>query len=116
MQILKISIPELDKKPFQVPTSNKNVKEMYRYQLAVATLTNNITDENYAEQSLKLMDTSFDYLKDVLKLTDKQIKIIDEEMDLDGMQKIINKVSARLMGMSEEEADSLDSEETEAGE
>ncbi len=116
MQILKISIPELDKKSFQVPTSNKNVKEMYRYQLAVATLTNNITDENYAEQSLKLMDTSFDYLKDVLKLTDKQIKIIDEEMDLGGMQKIINKVSARLMGMSEEEADSLDSEETETGE
>ena len=89
MKNAKIYIQSLHKS-FPVRHSNKNMRESYRFQLAMAKV-GQITDVNDPDEQFDLASSYSDKLVDfpvtVLKLNDKQAEQLDD-MEQDELQKL----------------------------
>lgn len=104
MKNAKIYIQPLHKS-FVVRHSNKNIRESYAFQLAMAKV-GQISDAKDPEAQFKLASQYSDKLVDfpvsVLKLDDKQAEKIDE-MEQDELQKLDVRLALTVQGLSEHE-------------
>lgn len=104
MKNAKIYIQSLHKS-FPVRHSNKNMRESYKFQLAMAKV-GQITDVNDPDEQFNLASSYSDKLVDfpvsVLKLNDKQAEQLDD-MEQDELQKLDVRLALTVQGLSEHE-------------
>lgn len=104
MKPAKLHINELNK-TFTINHTNKNIRKSYRFQLIMAKLgkLNEIDDTNDQMNALAdYSDTLIEFPADVLKLNDKQKKILDE-MEQDKLQELDVTLALKIQGMSNAE-------------
>lgn len=92
------------KKKFAVKASNRNMTKTYDFQLALAK-SQDIDDQDgvaVIKLSKEATAKTVEYIKDVLKLTDKQFETL-EDMEFTETVELANYISMRLMGMSDED-------------
>ncbi|MCS4488376.1 phage tail assembly chaperone [Streptococcus sciuri] len=102
--IKTVAIKELAKKPFIIATTNRNMRRMQEFQLSVAKLSD-VPDEDYlaqVEAGIALINETIAFLRFILDLDDKQAEIL-ENMDYEETQKIAQKITGRMMGLTEKE-------------
>lgn len=106
------------KKKFQVKQTNKNMLLTYDQQLLMAR-NQDIEEKDFVEQIELARNTvsgTEEYLKTILKLTDKQQETLDD-LEQDETIDLANYVMMRLMGMSDEDIKkSREADEDEPGE
>ncbi|GBG95189.1 tail protein [Ligilactobacillus salitolerans] len=92
------------KKKFAVKASNRNMTKTYDFQLALAKSQDIDNQDGIAviKLSKEATQTTVQYIKDVLKLTDKQFETL-EDMEFTETVELANYISMRLMGMSDED-------------
>lgn len=100
------------KKKFSVKASNRNMDRTYDFQLALAKSQDlegkdGIEVIKYSQEALHAVN---DYLKTVLKLTDKQSETLGD-MEFQETVELANYVAMRLMGMSDEDIKKAEEEE-----
>lgn len=104
MKNAKIYIQSLHKS-FPVRHSNKNMRESYKFQLAMAKI-GQITDVTDPDEQFNLASSYSDKLVDfpvtVLKLDNKQAEKIDD-MEQDELQKLDVRLALTVQGLSEHE-------------
>lgn len=105
MEIKKIKIPELGKKAFQVFTSNRNMKRVAEYQLAVLKLSESIEEKGALEQAeaqIKTVDAVLSFIRAILDLDDETYeKLLD--LDYARTQEISEKLIGYMYGLSDED-------------
>ncbi|EHJ56201.1 hypothetical protein HMPREF9318_00097 [Streptococcus urinalis FB127-CNA-2] len=113
MEIKTIKIPEIDKKPFQVLTSNRNVMRMHKYQLAVLKASDGIDEEDtiaQADASYHVLNEMLSFIRSILNLDDKAYeKLLD--IDYSRTQEISEKLVGYMYGLTDkqlEEASGID--------
>lgn len=100
---MEIYLKEFGKK-FAVKQSNKNMKLTYKLQLKMAQ-TDDVEDKKPVEQiklMLELTDVMVNYATSLLKLNAKQQEVLDE-LESDATFELINHITQRMLGMSEQE-------------
>ncbi|TGE80071.1 hypothetical protein C6P10_02595 [Weissella confusa] len=103
--IMKISLKELRKAPFEVKASVKNLKKTYAIQLKLATLEDSMQEDAPVESLqavLGALDNVTEYVVDMLKLKSDEIEAL-EDLGQDEVMAIAQRLNMRLMGMSEAE-------------
>ena len=103
MEIKTITIPEVQKKAFEVHTSIRNMKRMFAYQLAVAKVSDELDEDDVVGQisaSLKGLDETLAFIRAILNLDeDAYEKLID--LDRDRVQKISVQITGHLLGLTD---------------
>ena len=101
--MIEIYLKEFKKK-FNIKSSNKNMRATYKLQLTMAKASDidNMEPSEQIQATLNMTDDVCDYLKNVLKLTDKQVEVLDD-LDATETVKLANHVAMRLMGLSEDD-------------
>lgn len=100
---MDIYLHEFNKK-FMVKQSNKNMRLTYQLQLKMAQ-TDDVEDKKPIEQikmMLELTDAMVDYATSILKLNPKQQEVLDG-LESDATFELINHLTQRMLGMSEQE-------------
>lgn len=117
MEVKTIAIPELRKKAFEVHTSIRNMKRMFAYQLAVATVakeSDELDDDDVVGQisaSLKGLDETLAFVRAILDLDDDAYeKLLD--LDSERVQKISEKITGYMLGLSDEQLEESKGEES----
>ena len=104
MKTSKIYVQSLHKS-IPVRHSNKNMRESYKFQLAMAKV-GQISDVNDPDEQFKLASDYSDQLVDfpvsVLKLNDKQAEKLDDT-DQEELQKLDVRLALTVQGLSEHE-------------
>jgi len=96
------------KKDFDVATSNINVEGALKmqYNAAVASDIEEKTGAEILEMNLKSLRDNSNYVKNILKLTEKQCALVDEMSTLDTAF-LVNRICLRIMGNSDEEIEAI---------
>ena len=96
------------KKDFDVATSNINVEGALKmqYNAAVASDIEEKTGAEILEMNLKSLRDNSNYVKNTLKLTEKQSVLVDEMSTLDTAF-LVNRICLRIMGNSDEEIEAI---------
>lgn len=105
MEIKTITIPEVQKKAFEVNTSIRNMKRMFAYQLAVAKVSDELDEDDVVGQinaSLKGLDETLAFIRAILNLDDDAYeKLLD--LDSGRVQKISEQITGHLLGLTDEQ-------------
>lgn len=105
MEIKTITIPEVQKKAFEVHTSIRNMKHMFAYQLAVAKVSDELDEDDVVGQisaSLKGLDETLAFIRAILNLDDDAYeKLLD--LDSERVQKISEQITGHLLGLTNEQ-------------
>ncbi len=105
MENKKIKIPELSKKAFEVFTSNRNMKRVAEYQLAVLKITDSVEEKGALEQAeaqIKSVDATLSFIRAILDLDDEAYeKLLD--LDYSKTQDIAEKLVGYMYGLSDED-------------
>lgn len=98
---MEIYLKEFNKK-FVVKTSNKVMKKTYKVQLKMAKADDiaDVAPQEQIERSLEMTESVEEYLKDVLKLNDKEYEKL-EDLEFNQTIDLTNHVILRVMGLSE---------------
>lgn len=111
---MQIYLKEL-KKQFNVKTTNRVMKSTYKVQLSMAKAQDVAETDDIQEtvkKSLQMTEDLENYLKEVLKLNEKQIDALDE-LEFNDTIEMVNHVIMRVMGMSENDIkEAMEEEET----
>ena len=102
---MRISFKELRKAPFEVKASVKNLKKTYAIQLKMATLEDSMQEDAGVESLQALLgalDNLTKYVVDMLKLKTSEIESL-EDLSQEDVMAIAQRLSMRIMGMSESE-------------
>ena len=101
---MKISFKELRKAPFEVKASFKNLRKTYGVQLQLAKLQDSLNGEPVESMQaiLKSFDDTVEYISDMLHLKGKELDAL-EELEQEEVTAIAQRISMRVMGMSEDE-------------
>ena len=101
---MKISFKELRKAPFEVKASFKNLRKTYGVQLELAKLQDSLNGEPVESMQaiLKSFDDTVEYISDMLHLKGKELDAL-EELEQEEVTAIAQRISMRVMGMSEDE-------------
>lgn len=106
---MKITIKELPlkKKTYEVKQSVKNMRKTYKMQLAFAENTDMDDKDNKEIMAgvVESFDVALNYIKDILKLSDKDVDKIEDELDQNQLFEVANKVAMDLMGVKPEDLD-----------
>lgn len=109
MEIKTITIPEVQKKAFEVNTSIRNMKRMFAYQLAVAKVSDELDEDDVVGQinaSLKGLDETLAFIRAILNLDDDAYeKLLD--LDSGRVQKISEQITGHLLGLSDEQLEDV---------
>ena len=107
---MKISVEkELGiKKEFEVKASNMNMEKSIQMQLSMAKMDNIQGKEGVEilEQTLKTIQDSSQFVKDMLKMNAKESALIDNMEMADTMQ-LVNRICLRVMGNTDEEIEEM---------
>lgn len=105
-------------KDFEVKASNMNMEKSIQMQLSMAKMDNIQGKEGVEilEQTLKTIQDSSQFVKDMLKMNAKESALIDDMEMTDTMQ-LVNRICLRVMGNTDEEikemfAEPVDGEDT----
>lgn len=128
---MKIKLNELPlkNKVFHVKQSVKNMRKTYKLQKHFAEVSKKIDDltketdaidpknaneedlarlnelnQEMMDVSFKSIDTALDYIYSILKLSDKDIETVEDDLNQNKVVDIANKIAMKLMGVSEEDA------------
>ncbi|KRL36622.1 phage tail tube assembly chaperone [Liquorilactobacillus uvarum] len=98
---MEIYLKEFNKK-FVVKASNKVMKKTYKVQLKMAKADDiaDVAPQEQIERSLEMTESVEEYLKDVLKLNDKEYEKL-EDLEFEPTIDLTNHVALRVMGLSE---------------
>lgn len=109
-EIKTVTIPELAKKPFVIATTNRNMRRMQQYQLNIAKLSETSEEDQKAQiaAGIAIIDETVAFMRAVLNLDDTQAEKL-EDMDLEETQKITNRITGIMMGLSDETIEELES-------
>lgn len=108
---MEIYLHEFNKK-FTVKQSNKNMRKTYELQLKMAQ-TDDVEGKKPIEQielMLELTDAMVDYATSLLKLNTKQQEVLDG-LESDATFELINHITQRMLGMTEQEIKESQNEE-----
>lgn len=108
---MDIYLHEFNKK-FTVKQSNKNMRKTYELQLKMAQ-TDDVEDKKPIEQikmMLELTDAMVDYATSLLKLNAKQQETLDG-LESDATFELINHITQRMLGMSEQDIKDAENED-----
>lgn len=101
----KIIIKELQAKPFEVKETVKNIKQtiLLNKTLLHASIEEAETDDietvdAQLDSAFELFDSIANYLSIVLKLNEKQIDKLEDDIEQDRVMEIANQVASELMG------------------
>lgn len=127
---MKIKLSELpfQNKVFHVKQSVKNMRKTYKLQKHFAEVSKKIDDltaetdaidpknankedlarlnelnQEMMDVSFKSIDTALDYIYAILKLSDKDIENVEDNLNQNKVVDIANKIAMKLMGVSEED-------------
>ena len=125
---IKLSKLPLQNKVFHVKQSVKNMRKTYKLQKHFAEVSKKIDDltaetdaidpknankedlarlnelnQEMMDVSLKSIDTALDYIYAILKLSDKDIENVEDNLNQNKVVDIANKIAMKLMGVSEED-------------
>ena len=127
---MKIKLNELPlkNKVFHVKQSVKNMRKTYKLQKHFAEVSKKIDDltaetdaidpknankedlarlnelnQEMMDVSFKSIDTALDYIYAILKLSDKDIENVEDNLNQNKVVDIANKIAMKLMGVSEED-------------
>ena len=127
---MKIKLNELPlkNKVFHVKQSVKNMRKTYKLQKHFAEVSKKIDDltketdaidpknaneedlarlnelnQEMMDVSFKSIDTALDYIYAILKLPDKDIETVEDNLNQNEVVDIANKIAMKLMGVSEED-------------
>lgn len=127
---MKIKLNELPlkNKVFHVKQSVKNMRKTYKLQKHFAEVSKKIDDltketdaidpknaneedlarlnelnQEMMDVSFKSIDTALDYIYAILKLSDKDIETVEDNLNQNKVVDIANKIAMKLMGVSEED-------------
>ena len=91
-------------KDFEVKASNMNMEKSIQMQLSMAKMDNIQGKEGVEilEQTLKTIQDSSQFVKDMLKMNAKESALIDDMEMTDTMQ-LVNRICLRVMGNTDEE-------------
>lgn len=109
-EIKTLTIPELAKKPFVIATTNRNMRRMQQYQLKIAKLSATPDDDLTAQiaAGIDIIDETLKFMRAILDLDDAQMEVL-ENMDYEETQKIAQRITGRMMGLSDEEIEAQES-------
>lgn len=109
-EIKTVTIKELSKKPFVIATTNRNMRRMQQYQLEIAKLSDTPDDDLTAqiEAGINIIDETLKFMRSILDLDDAQMEVL-ENMDYEETQKIAQRITGRMMGLSDEEIEAQES-------
>lgn len=96
---MELYIKEFNKK-FSFKASNKNMRATVKMQLQLAK-AEDIENKEPKEQLssfLEMTDTTEEYVKNILKLTQKQYDILDQ-LEFNDTLEIANKIAAKILGI-----------------
>ena len=101
---MKIHVDKL-KKTFDVKTTNKVMRSVYKFQLDSAKLASRQGKDvvGIFSDAIALIDRMEDFLVKTLDLSKQDAKKLDDYFSSEDVQKMANYVASRLMGMSDEE-------------
>lgn len=106
---MKITVKKLPlkKKTYEVKRSVKNMRKTYKMQLAFAENTDMDGKDNKEIMAgvVESFDVALNYIKDILKLSDKDVDKIEDELDQNQLFEVANKVAMDLMGVKPEDLD-----------
>ena len=108
---MEIYLREFNKK-FMVKQSNKNMRKTYELQLKMAQ-TDDVEGKKPIEQiklMLELTDAMVDYATSLLKLNTKQQEVLDG-LESDATFELINHITQRMLGMSEQDIKDAENED-----
>lgn len=108
---MEIYLKEFGKK-FAVKQSNKNMRLTYQLQLKMAQ-TDDVDDKKPVEQikmMLELTDAMVDYATSLLRLNAKQQEVLDG-LESDATFGLINHITQRMLGMSEQDIKDAENED-----
>lgn len=125
---IKLSELPLQNKVFHVKQSVKNMRKTYKLQKHFAEVSKKIDDltaetdaidpknankedlarlnelnQEMMDVSFKSIDTALDYIYAILKLSDKDIENVEDNLNQNKVVDIANKIAMKLMGVSEED-------------
>lgn len=113
MEVKTITIPEIQKKPFEVLTSTRNVLRMHNYQIAVLKAGEDIEQGDTLAQtqaSANAANEILSFIRAILKLDDEQYdKLLDVEYEK--AQEIANKLVGYMYGLTDEQMAEEEAEE-----
>lgn len=109
-EIKTLTIPELAEKPFVIATTNRNMRRMQQYQLKIAKLSATPDDDLTAQiaAGIDIIDETLKFMRAILDLDDAQMEVL-ENMDYEETQKIAQRITGRMMGLSDEEIEAQES-------
>lgn len=109
-EIKTLTIPELAEKPFVIATTNRNMRRMQQYQLEIAKLSDTPDDDLTAqiEAGINIIDETLKFMRSILDLDDAQMEVL-ENLDYEETQKIAQRITGRMMGLSDEEIEAQES-------
>ena len=109
-EIKTVTIKELSKKPFVIATTNRNMRRMQQYQLEIAKLSDTPDDDLTAqiEAGINIIDETLKFMRSILDLDDAQMEVL-ENIDYEETQKIAQRITGRMMGLSDEEIEAQES-------
>lgn len=114
---MNIKIEALQKKPFEVKGSVKNLKKTYAFQKDMAEMES-LTEDNQGvavfDAMTKMLDELVEYIDGMLHLTEKQHEVI-EDMTQDEIIEVAQYVAMRIMGMDDAEIEKALSDDSEEG-
>lgn len=99
---MEILIKQFANKPFEVKSSNKNMRSMFALQLSMAKAEDleDLPAQEQVARSASMLEDVINFLISTLKLSKAQQDKLDD-MDFNETISIANHVLARLMGLSE---------------
>lgn len=130
---IKLSELPLQNKVFHVKQSVKNMRKTYKLQKHFAEVSKKIDDltnekdaidpknaneedlgtedlarlnelnQEMMDVSFKSIDTALDYIYSILKLSEKDIETVEDNLNQNKVVDIANKIAMKLMGVSEED-------------
>ncbi|WP_261805683.1 phage tail assembly chaperone [Lapidilactobacillus luobeiensis] len=102
---MKIKVKQLGNKSYQVKLSNRNMRSALETQLSLAKFDDMDEDTSWIEQNkqvLATLDMMLDFIREILKLTDKENEKL-QELEYQETIEITNYIIARMNGMSDED-------------
>jgi hypothetical protein len=113
---MKITIAALRKEAFEVSTSIKNIKKMYRYQLELAendeisakkqTADAGSLARANSENMMVYFEKSLNFVSELLGLSEEEIKKMDE-LDRSEFERLLQKLILILQGYGEDAIDRI---------
>lgn len=99
-------------KPSEIKVTNRVLKETLAMQSAIGAAQDKLINgevENVFDVMLDLIDVKKDYLKYILKLSEKQLEKFDELEQVES-DTIIGELTNKVLGIEEDDSDDQDSE------